>query len=129
MNSVTPGGSEITATPLSWIEFGFHICRVRELEKARFGKMERALYRNRSPLMRPEGAAVRFVSGCTDREKRKYTEACMWKATVLRGLFFSKVVQSSYLLNSWGKEFWRWARGWTGGELGIIILMSIFFFG
>ena len=89
--------------------------------------MERALYRNRSPLMRPEGAAVRFVSGCTDREKRKYTEACMWKATVLRGLFFSKVVRSSYLLNGWGKEFWRSTRGWTGWELGVINLNDHFF--
>ena len=41
LNNVTPGGSEITATPLSWIEFGFHICRVRELEKARFEKTGR----------------------------------------------------------------------------------------
>ena len=38
----------------------------------------------------------------------------MWKSTVLRGLFFSKAVRSSYLLNDWGKEFWRSARGWTG---------------
>ena len=33
-------------------------CRVRELEKARFGKrMRLALYRNRSPLMRREGGS------------------------------------------------------------------------
>ena len=38
---------------------------LRELEKARFGKTRPALYRNRSPLMRPEGAAVRLVSCCT----------------------------------------------------------------
>ena len=31
---------------------------------------------------------------------------------ILRGLFFSKVVWISYLLNVWGKEFWRLARGW-----------------
>jgi len=38
-------------------------CRVRELEKARFRKRTRpALYRNRSPLMRREGAAVRLLS-------------------------------------------------------------------
>jgi len=38
-------------------------CRVKELEKARFRKrMRLALYRNRSPLMRQEGAAVRLVS-------------------------------------------------------------------
>ena len=35
-------------------------CRVRELEKARFRiRMRLALSRNRLPLMRPEGAAVR----------------------------------------------------------------------
>ena len=45
-------------------------CRVRELEKARFGKrMRLALYRNRSPLMRREGAAVRLVSCCTNPRK------------------------------------------------------------
>ena len=42
-------------------------------------------------------------------------------------LFFFKVVQSSYLLNGWGKEFWRSARGWTGWELGIISLNVHFF--
>ena len=37
--------------------------KVRELEKARFRKrMRLALYRNRLPLMRQEGAAVRLVS-------------------------------------------------------------------
>jgi len=45
-------------------------CRVRELEKARFRKrMRPALYRNRSPLMRREGAAVRLVSCCTNPRK------------------------------------------------------------
>ena len=45
-------------------------CRVRELEKARFGKrMRPALYRNRSPLMRREGAAVRLVSCHTNPRK------------------------------------------------------------
>ena len=52
----------------------------------------------------------------------------MWKSTVLRGLFFSKVVRISYLLNGWGKEFWRLARGWTGWELGVINLKCPFFF-
>ena len=38
-------------------------CKVRELEKVRFGKRTRpALYRNTSALMRQEGAAVRLVS-------------------------------------------------------------------
>ena len=37
-----------------------------ELDKARFRKrMRPALYRNISPLMRQEGAAVRLVSCCT----------------------------------------------------------------
>ena len=41
-------------------------CKVKELEKARFEKRTRlALYRNRSPLMRREGAAVRLVGCCT----------------------------------------------------------------
>ena len=52
----------------------------------------------------------------------------MWKSTVSRGLFFSKVVRSGYLLNSWGKEFWRSARGGTGWELGVINLNVHFFF-
>ena len=46
----------------------------------------------------------------------------MWKA----GLF-SKVVRSSYLLNGWGKEFWRSARGWTSWELSIININVLFF--
>ena len=45
-------------------------CWVRELEKARFRKRWRpALYRNRSPLMRQEGAALRLVSCCTNPRK------------------------------------------------------------
>ena len=44
-------------------------CKVRELEKARFRKRRPALYRNRSPLMRREGAAVRLVSSCTNPRK------------------------------------------------------------
>ena len=51
---------------LNWTECN---CRVRELEKARFGKRTRpALYRNRSPLMRQEGATV-LVSCCTNPRK------------------------------------------------------------
>ena len=42
-----------------------------ELEKARFRKRRRlALYRNRSPVMRREAAAVRLVSCCTNPEKK-----------------------------------------------------------
>ena len=52
-------------------------CRVRELEKARFGKRTRlALYRNRSPLMRQEGAAVRLVSCCTNPRVNIYRHIC-----------------------------------------------------
>ena len=46
---------------------------------------------------------------------------------LLKGPVFSKVVRSSYLLNSWGEEFWRLARGWTGWELGVINLNVHFF--
>ena len=53
--------------------FNITNCRVRELEEARFGKRIRpALHRNRSPLMRREGAAVRLESCCTTQEKSKY---------------------------------------------------------
>ena len=45
------------------LDRGAQQCRVRELEKARFGKRARlAPYRNRSPLMRREGPAVRLMS-------------------------------------------------------------------
>ena len=60
-------------------------------------------------------------------KKSMYVQAYMWNSTVIRGLFFSKVVPSSYLLNGWGKEFWRYATGWTGWELGKSTFMSIFF--
>ena len=40
-------------------------CRVRELEKLRFRRRTRlALYKNRLPLKRPEGAAVRLAICC-----------------------------------------------------------------
>ena len=46
-------------------------CKSRELEKARFRKrMRPALYRNRSPLMRQVGAAVRLV-GCCAKSRRE----------------------------------------------------------
>ena len=46
------------------------LCRVRELEKVRFGERTRpALYKNRSPLKRRDGAAVRLVSCCTNPRK------------------------------------------------------------
>ena len=50
----------------------------------------------------------------------------MWKATVLRGPVPLRD-KSSYLLNGWGKEFWRWATGWTVWELGVINLYVHFF--
>ena len=60
--------------------------RVRELMNTRFRRVRPALYRNRSPLMRREGAAVRSVSCCTNpRKKSEYIQAYMWKSTVLRG--------------------------------------------
>ena len=43
--------------------------RVRELMNTRFRRVRPALYRNRSPLMRREGAAVRSVSCCTNPRK------------------------------------------------------------
>ena len=58
-----PGGKPPTTLHPSlqfdtWL--GDIICRVRELETVRFGKRTGpALYRDRSPLMRREGAAVR----------------------------------------------------------------------
>ena len=58
---------------MSWLELGpgFEVCRVRELEKTRFGKrMRPALYRNRSPSMRQEWAAVRLLSCCTNSRKQ-----------------------------------------------------------
>ena len=46
-------------------------CRVRELEKVKFGKRTRlALYGNRSPIIRQEGAAARLVSCCTNPRKQ-----------------------------------------------------------
>ena len=52
---------------------------------------------------------------------------CMEIYCLKGGLFFSKVIQSSYLSNGWSKEFWRSARGWTGWELGVINLNVHFF--
>ena len=79
----SPGGKMSSAgfhAPKSWLwrtrrnlnlpGFSTKKCRVRELEKARFGKrMRLALYRNRSLLMRREGAAVRLVRCCTNPRK------------------------------------------------------------
>ena len=67
-------------------------CRVRELEKARFRKRTRlALYRNRSPLMKREGAAVRLV-GCCAEESRYIWKTYIWRYIVLRGLFLLKII-------------------------------------
>ena len=58
---------------LNLLGFDTKNCRVRELEKVRFRKRTiPALYRNRSPLMRQEGAAVRLVSATLTQEKSKY---------------------------------------------------------
>ena len=48
----------------------------------------------------------------------------MWKSTVFKGACSSP---RFYLLNGWGKEFWRSARGWTSWELGVINLKVHFF--
>ena len=59
-----------TRRKLNLLGFDTEKCKVRELEKARFGKiMRQALHGNRSPLMRREGAAVRLVSCCTNPSK------------------------------------------------------------
>ena len=59
-----------TRRNLSLPGFCTKICRARELEKAKFGKRTRlALYSNRSPIIRQEGAAVRLVSYCTNPRK------------------------------------------------------------
>ena len=59
--------------------------------------------------MRREGEQSDEWADALTQEKSKYMWAYMWTPTVLRGqlLFFSKVVQISYLLNGWGKEVWR----------------------
>lgn len=36
----------------------------------------------------------------------------VWKSTVLKSLFFFKVVQINSLLNGWGKESWKSSKGW-----------------
>ena len=62
-----------TRRNLNLLGFGTKKCKVRELEKVRFKKkkkMRLALYRNRSPLMRREGAAVRLV-GCCAKSRRE----------------------------------------------------------
>ena len=59
-----------------WLNWTKWNCRVRELEKVRFGKRTRlALYRNRSPLMRWEGATVRLVS-CYTNSRKEYRHIC-----------------------------------------------------
>ena len=53
---------------LNLLGFGTKKRRVRELEKLRFRERRRlALYRNRPPLMRREGAAVRSVGCCAKK--------------------------------------------------------------
>ena len=60
-------------------------CRVRELEKVRFGeRMRPILYRNRSPLMRQKGAAVRPVNCCTKSRREWY----IWKTYVCGDTLF-----------------------------------------
>ena len=65
--------------------FGTEKCRVRELEKVRFGeRMRPILYRNRSPLMRREGAAINQGTAALSQEESRY----MWKTYVCRDTLF-----------------------------------------
>ena len=82
--------------------------RVRELEKARFGKrMRLALYRNRSPLMRRKGAAIRLVS-CSTNPRKEYIYIGIYvEIYCLKGAYSSPRLFRVFLLNGWGKEFWR----------------------
>ena len=58
---------------LNLLGFDTKKCRVRELEKTRFRKRTRpGLNRNRSPLMRQNGAVVRLVSATLTQEKSKH---------------------------------------------------------
>ena len=55
---------------LNLLGFNTKICRVRELEKAKFRKRTRlALYRNRSPLMRPERGSSQISECYTNSRK------------------------------------------------------------
>ena len=51
----------------------------------------------------------------------------MWKSTVLRGLFFSKVVWISYLLNVWARNSGDWPEAGTSWEL-VVINLNVHFF-
>ena len=70
-------------------------CKVREVEKARFGKrMSLALYRNISSLLRQEGAAVRLVNCCA-KSRREYIEnRYMRRYIILRGSIFPQTVET-----------------------------------
>ena len=70
--------------------FGTKNCRVRELEKLRFRERRRlALYRNRSPLMRREGAAVRSVGCCAKKRVGIYRKHIYAEIHCLEGVCFS----------------------------------------
>ena len=70
-------------------------CKVREVEKARFGKrMSLALYRNISSLLRQEGAAVRLLNCCA-KSRREYIEnRYMRRYIILRGSIFPQTVET-----------------------------------
>ena len=69
-------------------------CKVKGLEKVRFGKRTRpALYRDRSPLMRRGGAAVRLVSCCArSRGEYVYTENIYAERYCFEGVCFSSIL-------------------------------------
>ena len=106
------------------------VCRLRELEKLRFGKrMRLALFRNRSPLMRREGAAVRLLSCCTTQQKSKYIQTYMWKFTVLKGPVLWDCLGEFFLKQmAWTRNSRDRPEAETGWELGIINLNVHFFF-
>ena len=65
-------------------------CKVKELEKVRFGERTRPiLYRNRSPLMRREGAAVRSVGCCAKKRVGIYRKHIYAEIHCLEGVCFS----------------------------------------
>ena len=71
-----------------------------------------AHYKNRSPLMRWEGAAFRLASCCSNLRNEKVYIGVYVESYCLKGAYSSPRLFRVFLLNGWGKEFWRLARGW-----------------
>ena len=72
-------------------------CKVRELEKARFGKKkksETSTLQEDATLSEGEGAAVRSV-GCCAKSRRgwEHTESIyVWRCVILRGSVFLMII-------------------------------------